>query len=269
MKPFQNEPIVTKITAILFVPAGGGAPVHNNRKAHGLAFNTGHTSTYRFSDGRVLTCRSGQCIYLPMGSSYTVDRTAPSEDGTAGVHAVNFLLEAPLSPTPSLYTVRSRTDFLSALQQAEAAWRQKQPGHREVCFSRLYQLLSMLEGEGDYLPVSRTLERLAPALSRIDGDFTGQLPSVAGLAALCGVSEPYLRRLFQSAFGMSPARYVRHKRLQYARDLLDTGEYSVTQAAAEAGFNDAAYFSREFKKAFGTSPASCLCAPAKLALTDK
>lgn len=258
MKLFQNEPVVTKITAVLFVPAGGGTPVHPHRKAHGLAFNTDHSSTYRFSDGRVLTCRSGQCIYLPMGCSYTVDRSTPSEDPAAGVHAVNFLLDAPLADEPFLCSVRSQTAFLTAFRHAQTAWRQKQKGHREVCFSQLYLLLSMLEGEGSYLPASRTMERLEPALACIDRDFTGQLPSVAGLAALCSVSEPYLRRLFQSAFGMSPACYIRHKRLLYARELLDTGEYSVTQAAAAAGFNDAAYFSRAFKETFGASPASLL-----------
>lgn len=255
MKPYLNEPVVIKITAALFVPAGGGAPVHTDRRSYGLAFNTGHSSTYRFADGTVLTCHSGQCIYLPMGSTYTVDRSEPSDHLGDGVHAVNFLLEKPLFDGPVLLSVRSCAAFLSAFVHSEKAWRQKLPGYRETCFAQLYTLLGILNQEREsYMPASRTRRTLAPALAYIDENFTDGSFSLCYLAKLCGVSEPYLRRLFQGIFGMPPARYVRHKRLMYARELLDTGEYGISQAASEAGFNDAAYFSREFKKAFGASP---------------
>ena len=43
-------------------------------------------------------------------------------------------------------------------------------------------------------------------------------------------------------------------RIRYAKDLLDSGEYSISDAAFISGFNDVAYFSREFKKATGTQP---------------
>jgi two-component system response regulator YesN len=37
-------------------------------------------------------------------------------------------------------------------------------------------------------------------------------------------------------------------------ELLLTGEYSVSEVAGLAGFNDISYFSREFKRATGVSP---------------
>lgn len=250
-----NEPIITQITAAVFVPAGGGAPVHTNRRAHGLAYNASHTSTYRFSDGRVLTCHSGQCIYLPMGCSYTVDRTEPSADPAAGVYAINFMTEGTVAAEPAVFSVRSQTAFLTAYQHARNLWRQKQPGYRELCFAQLYTLLGIVRQEREeYTPAGQAVKKLEPALTYIQERFTRQEIPVDQLAIVCGVSQPYLRRLFRSAFGMPPAQYVRHKRLRYARELLDTGEYSVSQAAAAAGFNDTAYFSREFKAAFGTVP---------------
>ena len=255
MESILNEPIVTQITAAVFVPAGGGTPVHTNRRAYGLAYNTGHTSTYRFSDGRSFCCHSGECILLPMGSSYTVDKTEPSEDPTAGVHAVNFLLEGSPVAEPTVFTVRSQGIFLSALQQARRAWWQKDPGYRELCLAQVYTLLAVLAQERlPHIPTSRAVKLLEPALAYIREQFTQQEIPAERLATLCGVSQPYLRRLFHSAFGMPPARYIRHKRLLYARELLDTGEYSVSQAAAGAGFNDTAYFSREFKAVFGMAP---------------
>lgn len=255
MELYQNEPVITKITAVVFVPAGSGAPVHIDRPAHGLAYYMNHSSTFRFSDGTVMTCHSGQCIYLPMGCSYTVDKSDPSEDPSAGIHAINFLAEQPLAEGPFLMNIRSQTAFLSACEHARTAWRKKSPGYREFCFSQLYSLLSLMKQDRQvYTQSSRIMELLAPALSHIDEEFTRQELSSYKLAQLCGVSEQYLRRLFHSAFGMPPARYVRHKRLLYARELLRTGEYTVASAAATAGFNDAAYFSREFRKTFGTAP---------------
>ena len=255
MEFIRNEPIVTKITAALFVPAGSGAPVHKNRGAHGLAFNLRHSTTYRFSDGRVLTCGDGQCVYLPRGSSYTVDKTEKSSDPGAGVYAINFWLEGQEGGVPAVVDPQHTDALLAAFRKAEKAWRQKAPGFREECFSALYSMFQLLRRERTASSGrDKALERLAPALGYINDNYTAQTISLAHLASLCSVSQPYLRRLFHTAFQVSPAVYVRNTRLRYAAELLQTGEYSVTDAALLSGFNDTAYFSREFKKTHGLTP---------------
>jgi AraC-like DNA-binding protein len=47
-------------------------------------------------------------------------------------------------------------------------------------------------------------------------------------------------------------------RIRYAKRLLRSGEYSVTDAAMLLGFSDTAYFSREFKRSVGMSPSEYL-----------
>jgi AraC-like DNA-binding protein len=47
-----------------------------------------------------------------------------------------------------------------------------------------------------------------------------------------------------------------NRRIRYAKELLQTEEYSVSDVAMLSGFNDTAYFAREFKKAVGLSPSS-------------
>ena len=68
------------------------------------------------------------------------------------------------------------------------------------------------------------------------------------------ISRYHMCRQFRKITGHTILGYIRNKRLSYARELLSTGEYSVSRAAAAAGFNDTAYFSREFRKAVGISP---------------
>ena len=180
----------------------------------------------------------------------------PSQDSTAGVHAINFQLQSPLAEKPFLVQSRSQTAMLSAYTQGEKAWRQRRVGDREICFSCAYTILSLLR-QSQQDDVSRAADLLAPALAYIDENFTDQALPIPMLAELCNMSQQYLRRLFHNAYGVSPAVYIRNKRLQFARELLQSGEYAVSQASQAAGFNDLAYFSREFKAAFGILPSQC------------
>lgn len=256
MELFENSPLVTQITAAVFVPAGSGAPIHKNRKAHGLAFNVSHTTVYRFSTGQVFSCHSGQCIYLPQGCSYTVDRSEASKDPTAGVIAINFHLAEPLTAAPMVLRLNNQRAVQSAFLRAEQLWRQKSSGFREGCFGELYTILRLLHDTRDYMPQDKAMQTLAPALGYIQQHYTGEAVEIGHLAQLCGVSQQYLRRLFRGAFGFAPAEYIRRLRLDYARELLRTGDYTASQAAIAAGFNDTAYFSREFKKYTGMSPSA-------------
>jgi len=258
MEFLNQEFVVAKITAAVFVPAGSGNPVHKNRPSHGLAFNVDYPSTYRFDDGNVLTCHAGECIYLPQGASYTVDKVASagSFPPGAGVYAINFHISGPTeAPKPGIMQVRGKDEMLSAFIKAENAWRQKSVGFYEECFINLYRIVRELKQEAArYSPLGKALAILAPALEYINANYTSENISLSHLAALCGISEPYLRRLFRGAFSVPPAVYMRNMRIKYAKELLRSGEYSVTDAAILSGFNDTAYFSREFKKVTGVPP---------------
>ena len=98
------------------------------------------------------------------------------------------------------------------------------------------------------------MPKISPALHYIETNYTSETISLPYLAQLCGISEPHMRKLFNSACSVSPSVYIRHMRLNYAKELLRTGEYSVTTAALMAAFNNTTYFAREFKKATGVSP---------------
>ena len=44
------------IALALFLPGGQGRPVHRDRPTHGLVYNVGCTSSYRFENGKTLLC---------------------------------------------------------------------------------------------------------------------------------------------------------------------------------------------------------------------
>ena len=63
-----------------------------------------------------------------------------------------------------------------------------------------------------------------------------------------------LSRMFKKQFGMGFSEYVNGKRLEKAKELLETTSLSVRDVAITVGFSEANYFSRLFKQNLGMSP---------------
>ncbi|WP_080832244.1 helix-turn-helix domain-containing protein [Cohnella massiliensis] len=79
-------------------------------------------------------------------------------------------------------------------------------------------------------------------------------PALDELAASVSLSKEQLRTLFHATFGISPMKYVRHIRLQRARDLLMLTSYPIKEIAKAVGFEDQHHFSRAFQQSEGMSP---------------
>ena len=62
------------------------------------------------------------------------------------------------------------------------------------------------------------------------------------------------RRMFTKLFAMPPVEYRMNKRILRAKDLLLSGQYSVSEASREVGFTDPNYFTRVFRAREGVSP---------------
>lgn len=257
MEIFDQEFIVSKIVIAVFVPYGHGRPVHKNRPTHGFAFNVDCDTIYSFDTGERLTCHSGELIYLPKGSNYTAQSTSLKKHPDEGVYAINFLLmnDTATKYFPKIIKIKGKEEMLSSFVKSKNAWRRKQVGFYEQCFSELYRIVRMIKKETfHYSTTNETLNILTPALKYIQDNYTQENISTVLLAELCNISEPYLRKLFHQAFSTSPILYIRNMRIKYAKELLRAKEYSIADVASLSGFNDISYFSREFKKATGVSP---------------
>lgn len=78
--------------------------------------------------------------------------------------------------------------------------------------------------------------------------------SIPTLCQAVGINERRLRRLFNKALGVSPARYYLALRLTEARFMLIGTELSVTKVGLACGFDNASGFARAFKAHFGFPP---------------
>ncbi|WP_165855648.1 helix-turn-helix domain-containing protein [Marinobacter sp. JSM 1782161] len=90
----------------------------------------------------------------------------------------------------------------------------------------------------------------------IDNHLSDPALSLGTVADQCHVSARYVQKLFETS-GDSFVHYVRIRRLERCRCELGNPEYdhlSVSDICFRWGFNDAAHFSRVFRKAFGMTP---------------
>ncbi|WOI45073.1 AlkA N-terminal domain-containing protein [Acidovorax sp. BLS4] len=98
------------------------------------------------------------------------------------------------------------------------------------------EALRLLEGEGAW-----------------EASATGPSP-LQRLAARLGVSDRHLRRIFETALGVSPLQYLQTRRLLAAKQLLTDTDLPVTQVALASGFGSVRRFNAAFAGHYGLNP---------------
>lgn len=79
-------------------------------------------------------------------------------------------------------------------------------------------------------------------------------PSVAEIAARVGLHRIRLISGFQERFMEPPSSYSRRLRLERAKELLATTNFSIVQVAQQTGYTNHSAFTRAFRHHFGHSP---------------
>lgn len=94
---------------------------------------------------------------------------------------------------------------------------------------------------------------LAEVLQYIEEHYADQI-KLCDLAAIAGVSEQHLCRLFKKNFQLRPMEYLAQVRVQHAKDLLVYSDKTIGEISDEVGFQDGSYFSVVFKRYENMTP---------------
>lgn len=78
--------------------------------------------------------------------------------------------------------------------------------------------------------------------------------SVGKLAGVACLSTYHFCRIFRSALGLSPQRYVTERRVEQAMELIAIGDVPLSRIALSSGFSSQASFTRAFKRVTGMAP---------------
>ena len=82
----------------------------------------------------------------------------------------------------------------------------------------------------------------------------GRKYTVSSLAESLNISESYFQHLYKNCFGTSPIADAIMSRMEYAKYLLSSTDYSVKAIADELDYPSDVQFIQQFKRATGYSP---------------
>jgi len=121
----------------------------------------------------------------------------------------------------------------------------------------VYRLLKGEQGERlCYIAVQGGhAHRIAKAIDYLRKEFDQPL-RIDDIAQELGMSVSSFHHHFKAVTAMSPLQFQKQIRLQEARRLMLGEDLDAASAGYRVGYNDAAYFNRDYKKLFGLPPLS-------------
>lgn len=113
-------------------------------------------------------------------------------------------------------------------------------------------------GQQPYARLARTRQVEDAVIARCQAwiaDHYMKPAPVAAMVKLSALAERTFKRRFQEATGMTPIDYVHTLRIEEAKQMLEVREAPVEAIAQEVGYEDAAFFSRLFRRKVALTPA--------------
>ncbi len=95
--------------------------------------------------------------------------------------------------------------------------------------------------------------QIAKVIAWLKQHFRNDVP-IDDLATKAHMSPSTFRQHFRAVAGMSPLQYMKHLRLQDARQLMLNEDLDAGSAAVRVGYESASQFSREYTRLFGAPP---------------
>lgn len=231
------------------VPCGS----YPGRPYHIFIFKLSGTSVYRFPDGHPsLTLPEGSLLFLPRGTAYTAVKTCVEESRFI---LIRFQADLP-SAEPAVFSLPHPADMPVFFRSMMRRWLFGDPSRRHLCCAMFYELLAAITAPvtRDY-QTTRHKQQIQPGIAFLEQHIFDPSLAVSRIAACCGLSETYFRRIFQAVYGQSPKQYIQSKRMAQARSILESGNYTTIQSvAALVGYEDPLYFSRAFRHTYGMAP---------------
>ena len=147
--------------------------------------------------------------------------------------------------SPSIFSIFERFEYAESLPEAEGK------EFKKLLASELVLLLSVATRES----IPRDEGELGARVIKYLNEHIDKNVSLDKLAKRFFVSKYYLCRAFKKHNGISVHGYINHKRVMYAKQLIESGE-TASAAAYRVGFGDYSAFYRAYVKLIGKAPTS-------------
>jgi len=218
-----------------------------------------------FPDDRIHTTM-GELLLLPPKLPRTY-RVTEAEAGW-GFYFLHFRPSVSLKkvipwferPQPQQYRIPDPTmrNRLTATLEEMFQINLRTPGikHREALMEALLEtvLLRVITAQDRTGMAGGGIDsRVEKAIELFHNDLSTR-QTIESLAHAANLSRSQFCLLFRAGMGCAPQEYMEERRLELARFYLMTTAHSISEIAANVGFDDPFYFSARFKRRFELSP---------------
>lgn len=211
-----------------------------------LAFRSYGKAEIRLNGQKIPLTRN--CLaYIPKNTAYTI-QTFENEE----VLCIHFKEESDENFQLSVIASSDPKKFIDLFSELLRTWKSKPIGSVysiDALFLRILENIEIQKNQTNSLD-----SHLQNAIDYMLSNFSFADLTIGDLAAKSGYCLSYFRRIFHARTGNSPQKYLFNLRVSYAKDLLQSGYYTVSEVSDKSGFSDPKYFHACYKKKFGHSP---------------
>lgn len=117
---------------------------------------------------------------------------------------------------------------------------------------------SLPDGKAWIKGKEKDLDALKSVVQILSDTQLTEFPSIESLSRTAMMSSTKLKTRFKQLYGMKLYEFYNRNRLEQAREMLRTGDFSVKQVGINIGFSNLSNFAKAFKKEFGILPKEVL-----------
>ena len=216
------------------------------------------------------TVHKNEMVLLKKNISITYDKTGSSENGEMYDSIMFFLKEEFISDFIKMAGIKTmkterlanvnvkpvREPLLSFVASIKAHFNAPEKVDKRLVKMKIMELL---------FDLAQVDNNLLLQLIQLKKQFTTDITSVVeenfmsplkleDLAYLSGRSLASFKRDFNTIYKVSPAQYIKEKRLTKAKELLVSTDWPINEICYSIGFENISHFSRAFKVFSGKSP---------------
>lgn len=216
-------------------------PYKYGKDVHSVVIIESGAMSYKFSgmDDTVLL-NKGELLYIPKSLPYYA--TYLENNTTTSI----FLFDIPEDKTPP----HLKKPILRKMpKQSEQFYAISRVDIQSLTFiyARIYDLLYILE-KPDTSSANK-YSKILPAIVDIKKHFF-ENHKVSYYADMCNMSESNFRKLFREYTATSPIEYRNLIRIHQVKNMIDSEEFSISEAAYIAGFNNMSFFYEVYNRTF-------------------
>ncbi|UVI31947.1 AraC family transcriptional regulator [Paenibacillus spongiae] len=241
-----------------------GPAVRNDYLAHTVMSGCGYFEI----DGKQYHCKEGDTfiIFPEVLFTYTSDAAAPwyyRWVAFKGALAQPLLDSMGITPAQPIIHLRDLRTVIRLYRKLE--YTLKHSAYPELADLEANGLLRLLLKEFGLVNAGKRTFRTQPAIPDIERQIKqavrwlslqyAQQISIEDLSRTLGYHRTHLSKMFKQTTGLSPMQFLLKVRMERARELLDGQKHlTIDHVASSVGFTDALYFSKQFRKWYGSSP---------------